>query len=96
MSNQKTFRLSAEEAKYILTLMSEDSSFRNLLPSNSESCIDRKGITLSHDEAELLREYFTDRLAKVGFDENYEPNDEGVMLERLTDILFLRDEEWSA
>ena len=93
MSDQKTFRLSAEEGKYILNLMSEDSSFRNLLPSRSEFCIDREALTLNHDEAELLRGYFTDRLARVGFDENYEPNEEGVMLERLTDILFLPDEE---
>jgi hypothetical protein len=96
MSNQKTFHLSAEEAEYLSRLMSEDSTFRNALPSRSEFRIDREALTLDHDEAELLRDYFTDRLARVGFDENYEPNEEGVMLERLTDMLFLPTEVWAA
>jgi len=96
MSNQKTFHLSAEEVEYLSKLMSEDSSFRNLLPSRSEFGIDQESLTLDHDEAEQLRDYFTDRLARVGFDENYEPNAEGVMLEKLTDMLFLPAEEWAA
>ena len=94
MNNQNTFHLSAKDAEYLSKLMSEDSSFKNLLPSRLEFRIDQETLTLNHDEAELLRDYFTDRLAKAGFDENYEPNEEGVMLERLTDLLFLPDEKW--
>ena len=94
MNNQKTFRLSDEEANYILTLVSKDSSFRTLLSNHSEFYINEKVLTLDHDKSELLRDYFTDRLAKIGFDENYKPNEEGMMLERLTDKLFLPDEEW--
>jgi hypothetical protein len=94
MSKHRTFRLSTEEVKYISTLMLEDNEFRSLLPSRLEVCIDQQALTLDHDEAELLRDYFTDRLARVGFDENYEPNQEGVMLERLTDLLFLPEEKW--
>ena len=94
MSKHNTFRMSVEESKYILTLMTQDSSFRSLLPSRSEGGIDGKVLILDHEEAELLRDYFTDRLARVGFDKNYEPNEEGVMLERLTDKLFLSDEAW--
>jgi hypothetical protein len=93
MSNQKKFKLSVEEAKYISTLMSEDGSFRSLLPSRSEFYVERNELTLDHDEAELLRDYFFDRLARVGFDENYRPNEDGVMLESLIDLLFL-PEEW--
>ena len=93
MSNQKKFKLSDEEAKYISILMSKDSSFRSLLPSRSEFYVERKELTLDHDEAELLRDYFFDRLTEVGFDENYKPNEEGVTLERLIDLLFLQ-EEW--
>lgn len=96
MSNQKTFHLSAEQAKYLSKLMSEDSSFRNLLPSRSELGVDQEALTLDRGEAELLRDYFTDRLAKVGLDEAYEPNEEGVLLEKLTDLLFLPDEKWAA
>ncbi len=96
ISNRKTFRLSFAEAKYISTLVSEDISFRNLLHSCSEFHIDQEALTLDHNEAELLRDYFTDRLARVGFDENYDPNEEGILLERLTDRLFLSAEEWAA
>lgn len=96
MSNQKTFHLSAKEAEYLSKLMSEDSSFRKLLPGHSDFPIDRKTLAVNHDEAQLLRDYFTDRLARVGFDENYEPTEEGAMLERLTDMLFLPDEKWAA
>lgn len=95
MSNRKTFRLSPEEANYISTLMSDDNTFRGLLPGRLEVRIDQQALTLDHSEAELLRDYFTDRLARVGFDENYEPNQEGVMLERLTDLLFLPEEKWT-
>ena len=38
--------------------------------------------------AEEFRDYFTDHLVKVGFDEKYEPNSEGVQLEALTDRFF--------
>lgn len=96
VTNQKTFHLSAKEAEYLSKLMSEDTSFRKLLPNRSEFPNNWKTLTVNHDEAQLLREYFTDRLVRVGFDENYEPNEEGAMLERLTDMLFLPDEKWAA
>jgi hypothetical protein len=35
--------------------------------------------------AEQFREAFTERLAKVGFDEAYEPTEEGRLLENLID-----------
>ena len=89
MNNQQTFHLSLEEAEYISKLASEDSSFRDSLRSRPEIREGRGTLILDHAEAERMRDYFTDRLARVGFDEDYEPNDEGVMLEKLIDKLFL-------
>jgi hypothetical protein len=96
MSDQKRFHLSAEEAGYISKLVSEDSSFRQALPKRFEGGEGWETLSLDHEEAELLRDYLTERLARVGFDENYNPNQEGVMLERLIDTLFLPAEQWSA
>jgi hypothetical protein len=96
MSNRKRFHLSAEEAEYVSKLALEDSSFRNAFPKRSEYCEVREPLSLDHAEAEVLRSYFTERLARVGLDENYEPNQEGVMLEGLIDRLYLTAEEWSA
>lgn len=92
MNNQQTFHLSLEEAEYISKLASDDSSFRDSLRSRPEIREGRGTLILDHAQAKRIRDYFTDRLARVGFDEAYKPNEEGVMLERLTDKLFLP--EW--
>lgn len=95
MNSQQTFHLSLEEAEYISKLVSEDHSFRDSIRSRPEIRESRGTLILDHAEAERMRDYFTDRLARVGFDEDYEPNEEGVMLERLTDKFFLPDEAWT-
>lgn len=43
---------------------------------------------MDHSDANILDDYFGDRLARIGFDVNYEPNEEGVLLEGLIDALF--------
>lgn len=96
MSHQKRFHLSAEEAKYLSRLSLEDKSFRDALPQRAEYCEGWETFSLDHGEAEVLRGYFTERLARVGFDKDYKPNDDGVMLERLIDRFYLSPEEWSA
>jgi hypothetical protein len=92
MNHQQTFHLSLGEAEYISKLISDDNSFRESLRSRLEIREGGGTLILDHAEAERTRDYFTDRLARVGFDKDYKPNDEGVMLERLTDKLFLP--EW--
>ena len=89
MNNQQTFHLSLEEAEYISKLVLDDSSLRDSLRSRPEIREGRGTLILDHAEAERMRDYFTDRLARVGFDEDYKPNEEGAILERLTDKLFL-------
>jgi hypothetical protein len=43
---------------------------------------------LHRSDAGILNDYFGERLAEVGFDGSYEPNEEGVLLECLIDALF--------
>lgn len=89
MSNQETLYLSAEEAEYIDCLVSEDDSFAALLRSHPDIHVDRGKILLEGADAEMLRDYFTVRLARVGFNADYKPNKEGVLLEKLIDTFYL-------
>jgi len=45
-------------------------------------------LIIATDIVERLRSAFTERLAKVGFDENYDLTSEGVRLEGLIDAFF--------
>ena len=49
-------------------------------------------VSLSPDNAEQLRSEFTMRLAKTGFDIDYEATAEGEMLEGLIDRFYLENE----
>jgi hypothetical protein len=51
---------------------------------------DKKAYTLSVPcaTAEMFRSEFTERLAEVGFDVDYEPTSEGKILETLIDIFY--------
>lgn len=46
-------------------------------------------ILISRELSEEFRDIFTNQLAKVGFDENYEVTTEGQMLETLIDKFFI-------
>lgn len=87
--NTKIVFLSPEEAAYITRLTSEDNSFAALLRSHPDLQLDGRTVTLNRALAETLRDHFTERLAKVGFDANYLPNKEGQMLEKLIDTFFM-------
>ena len=49
-------------------------------------------LTLDLNAAEQFRDAFSEQLARVGFDENYEPTAEGTMLEELIDRFHCADE----
>lgn len=49
-------------------------------------------ILISQELSEEFRDIFTRRLAKVGFNENYDLTTEGQILENLIDHFFIRDE----
>lgn len=46
-------------------------------------------LKISRDRAEEFRSAMTERLAKVGFDDNYEPTSEGSLLEELIDRFYV-------
>ena len=88
MNDKQTVRLSLGESKFVRKLLSSDCMFSDLLHSHSEILVNRESITLTHSDAETLRDYFTERLARAGFDPEYRPNEEGFILEGLIDKLF--------
>jgi hypothetical protein len=59
---------------------------------NSAAATDEKGktISLSREASEQFRAVFTEHLAKVGFNEKYEPTSEGKVLEALIDRFYMK------
>jgi hypothetical protein len=89
MSNEKNeYRISVEQTAYLRRLASEQLDFRNMIESFGITQLGGNMLTIRSQDAETLREYFTERLAKAGFDSEYKPNNEGVILESLIDTLF--------
>lgn len=81
--------LNAKLAHYLLDAQFLTSTLRAAL----EAAKPRRGGGLSFsipdDLAEEFREAFSDRLMEVGFDDEYEPNEEGRVLEDLIDQFFV-------
>ncbi len=48
-----------------------------------------EGGEISEDHADELRDCCTDRLDEIGFDESYEPTEDGKKLEALIDKLYI-------
>jgi len=82
------FDLTADEADYLRWLAKDDDVPAALLQvqQNPNTC--RLIVNLSSIEAESLREHLTTKLAVAGFDEDYSPNGQGRMLERLIDKFY--------
>ena len=82
-------KLSKQETMYLKTAQFLPSSLaevlRNALPADGRSGT----LSLSRQHAEAFRDAFTERLASVGFDQHYEPTEEGRMLEQLIDSFFV-------
>ncbi len=89
MEEQHAFQLSSEESKYLKELGLHDAVVANLLRFKEDASGRNVTMLLSRAETEELRDYLTTRLAAVGFDQTYSPNEEGQMLEALIDKLFL-------
>lgn len=77
-------RISNKDAQFILTTLSVTAELRMIL-SNPDG---DDFVRISDDVADQLRDLCTDRLDTHGFDENYEPNEEGRRLESLIDKLY--------
>ena len=71
------------DADYLLRVLPLNPDLRNRLEAF------KKGAAfLGRADRDELRELVGDRLAQVGFDENYKPTPEGERLEELIDLLF--------
>jgi len=77
------FELTSKQMKY-LTQPSMPKDMLHGLNISGETVVEG-----NHDAVELLRERLTELLAKVGFDENYSPTDEGDLIERLIDLFYV-------
>jgi len=90
MAENYEFHLSAKEVDYLKQLASRDESFARLLKLQDGIPGRKVMIRLTRAEAGQLREYLMTQMDVVGFDENYAPNEQGQMLEGLTDKFFIR------
>lgn len=81
-----TIRLPRREIQYLINAKflrpHQIEAVRAAESSNDGSAV----LRLSRNSAEEFREAFTDELAKVGFDENYDVTAEGRVLEDLIDF----------
>lgn len=81
-----TIRLPRREIRYLINAKFlaplQVEAIRAAESSNDGSAV----LTLSRNSAEEFREAFTNELAKVGFDENYDLTAEGRILEDLIDF----------
>jgi len=82
------FRISLTEREYLERLFAEDAALTSF-PRPQTGLQGRIAIQLSREQIRYLRDYMGTRLAQVGFDENYEPNREGRILEGLIDRFFI-------
>ena len=82
------FSLSAAESGDLEELLSSDGAIARLLRFQ-KGADGRVAIRLSRDEIEILRDYLTTQMALRGFDENYQPNEKGQMLEKFIDKFFV-------
>jgi hypothetical protein len=90
MEDNYEFKVSVKEADYLKQLASREELLTGLLKFQDGGRSNKLIIRLSRAEAEQLRECLTTQLAAVGFDEDYEPNEQGQMLEDLIDRFFIR------
>jgi hypothetical protein len=88
MNKPTIVRLSAEQTGYLSDLIAVDPLLTELVRSRPNICFEHDAIVLDRSDAKVLHDYFGNRLARVGFDKDYEPNKEGVLLESLIDALF--------
>ncbi len=74
-------KLAKKESDYILekVLQKENSNFIEAV----------KNRELSEDEANDIRDICLEKLDTIGYDENYELNDDGVILNELIDKLYI-------
>ncbi len=84
------FQVSAGELEYLRQLASRDGSLAGPLCVHEAGSGGGATLRLSREAAKQLRDRLMDEMDLVGFDENYLPNEQGLIIEALIDCLFLR------
>lgn len=86
----RSVRLSSAQVTYLLGAEYLPSELRDSVAAAIGATPASKGVTweIDGEVAECFRSAFTDRLAEVGFDPDYELTNEGVVLEELIDAFF--------
>jgi hypothetical protein len=84
----RVVRLSGAQRTYLLDANYLPDDLRGVITAESAATTKSGGIALEVDPdlAERFRAAFTERLAQVGFDSNYEVTGEGAVIEELIDV----------
>jgi hypothetical protein len=89
MEDRHAFRLSEAELEYLKQLVAREEALTDLLRFQEVAPGGKATIQLNIAGAERLRDFLTTQLATVGFDENYSPNEQGRVLEKLIDRFYV-------
>jgi hypothetical protein len=92
VSSQKhgTVRLAGREAMYLRNAAFLPDELARIVKAAKDSEDNGIVISLSPEISERFREVFTEHLAAVGFDGDYEPTSEGNILEALIDRFYIK------
>lgn len=87
--NLHKFILPSEEAAHLREAVSEDGILSSTVHSAKVGLEGSLILELEPETAEKLREYLTEQLARIGFDEDYALTKKGAILEALIDRFYI-------
>lgn len=77
--------LSQYDVQFMLMMLQLTPDMSQVLKAKAKA----EGGEITEDQADELRDCCTDKLDELGFDENYEPTEDGRKLEALVDKLYI-------
>lgn len=84
-SEKRTIELSRQEITYLRDVKFLPATLARIIERTDIASNECGTVLVTKEVAEHFRTSFTERLAKAGFDSNYEPNYEGKLLDELID-----------
>lgn len=84
-----TVRLQGSEATYLESLIHDSPVLAPIVTLKQRPNSEARDAIVKTNQVETLREFFTLRLAEIGFNADYAPNEDGKMLETLIDRFFI-------
>ena len=79
--------LTEDEHELLATRVRMPETLRQVVRS-ARPVSDKWQLQLSQDQADEIRDHCANSLIEIGFDERYQPNKAGQLLERLVDTFF--------